>query len=187
MPYLVGDLIKEITAGGPVPSFPKSFKGPPKLENEQEAVALDNKRSKAAQESQTTKLQEEPQEDRVKKKWERYYELIEEGELKPNFNKMTFLQFEQYMKDTQTQGRHKVCAVSRHMGVREQPAVQPELQQKEAMKTKATSGAPESSRKRKVVAPAAEPQTISTKAESRARKKPRVKAHITNEEYVRKH
>lgn len=109
MPYLVGDLIKEITAGGPVPSFPKSFKGPPKLENEQEASALD-KKSKPAQESQTTKLQEGPQEDCVKKKWERYYELNEKGELKPNFNKMTFLQFEQYMEDTQTQGRHKVCA-----------------------------------------------------------------------------
>lgn len=48
MPYLVGDLIKEITAGGPIPSFPKSFKEPPKLEKEKDALAQDEKKLQAA-------------------------------------------------------------------------------------------------------------------------------------------
>ena len=63
MPYLVGDLIKEITAGGPVPSFPKSFKGPPKLEKEKDALALDEKKSQLAQENRAAKVQEEPTQD----------------------------------------------------------------------------------------------------------------------------
>jgi len=46
--------------------------------------------------------------------------------------------------------------------------------------------ASEGSRKRKAVAPAAEPQTVSANTQSRPRKKPRVRAHITKEEYLKK-
>lgn len=198
MPYLVGDLIKEIVAGGPVPSFPKSFKGPPKLEKEKEALELDEKKLQAAHERKAAKVQGASGEDWVKKKWAWYYEPNKIGEMKPNFSKMNALQFEQYMKDAQAQGRHRIAAASRHMGVRKIPVPPPDSQQEqeekvmkteaaEAPETKAPPAASEGSRKRKAVAPAAEPQTASANAQSRPRKKPRVKAHITKEEYLKKH
>jgi hypothetical protein len=198
MPYLVGDLIKEINAGGPVSSFPRSFRGPPKLEKEKEALALDEKKSKAAQESRATKVQEELEEDWVKKKWAWSCEPKKVGEMQPNFSKMNAPQFEQYMKDAQVQEKHKVAAASRHMSVRQQPVVQPRLQQEQGenvVKTEAaeateaaeTKVPPAASRKRKAVAPAAEPQAVSANTQSHPRKKPRVKAHITKEEYLKKH
>lgn len=195
MPYLVGDLIKEINAGGPVSSLPRSFRGPPKLEKEKKALALDEKKSKAAQESRATKVQEELEEDWVKKKWAWSYEPKKIGEMQPNFSKMNAPQFEQYMKDAQVQEKHKVAAASRHMSVRQQPVVQPRLQQEQGenvVKTEATEAAetkvpPAASRKRKAVAPAAESQSVSANTQSRPRKKPRMKAHITKEEYLKKH
>ncbi|KAF2632572.1 hypothetical protein BU25DRAFT_453782 [Macroventuria anomochaeta] len=152
MPYLVGDLIKEIEA------------------------AQENRGRKPQE-----RPQKRPQEDWVKKKWARYYELNKMGQVKPNFDKMTFPQFEEYMKDAQGQSKHRVAAASRHMGIRGQPV---DVEQKELMKTKT---APEGSRKRKLVAPAAELQTVGAGTEARPRKKPRVKAHITKEEYLKKH
>lgn len=180
MSYLVGDLIKEIEAGEPVTSFPKWFKGPPKLEKEKEAIELDEKEAKAPQDNQTTKPQGDPQEDWVKKKWARYHEPNKTGEVKPNFNKMTFPQFEEYMKDAQEQGKHKVAAASRHMGIRDQLVQE---QQKDLLKTKAVL---EGSRKSKAIAPGAELHTVSANAELHPRKKLRVEAYITKGKYLRK-
>ncbi|KAF3051684.1 hypothetical protein E8E11_010855 [Didymella keratinophila] len=207
MPYLVGDMTKETTAGGPVPSFPKSFKGPPKLEKEKDALALDEKKSQLAQENQAAKVQEEIAEDWVKEKWAWYYEPNNMGEMKPNFSKMNAPQFEQYMKDAQAQGRHRTTAASRHLGVRQQLVAQPDSKQQqeeektvkteatqtvkievtEAAQTKVPPAVSEGPRKRKAFASAAEPQTVSANTQSRPRKKPRVRAHITKEKYLKKH
>lgn len=183
MPYLVGDLIKEITTGGPVPSFPKSFKRPPKLEKEKEKETLDlyDKKLKADQESRVTKSQGEPEEDWVKKKWAWYYELNKMGEMKPNFSKMNVPQFKQYMKDAQAQGRYRVAAASGHIGFRQQPVAQPDSKQKhveKVVKTEATES---------VKVKASESMEANAHTRSHPRKKPRVKAHITKEEYLKKH
>ncbi|KAF3040339.1 hypothetical protein E8E12_008850 [Didymella heteroderae] len=190
MPYLVGDLIKELATDGPVTSFTKSFNRLPKLDKEREALALDEKKSKAAQKNQATKAQRGPEEDWVKKKWLWYYETNTIGEMKLNFSKMSASRFEQYTKDAQAQGRHSVGATSRHLGAREMPAVQSHSkqdQEEKVVKTKVTMAALEQSRKRKAVAPTAESKFVCANDKSHARKKPLVKAHLTQEEYLKKH
>lgn len=182
MPYLVGDLIKEIESGGPIANFPQLFTGPPKLSKEKEEMELDAQKAKTAKDTAAAKAKEEPQEDWVKKKWARYYELNEMGYVKPNFDKMTYAQFEQYMIDAQEQGKHRLAAASTHLGLRYQPVAR---QQKTVPQS--TAAPPGSNqRKRKVVAPVAEPQ-FAVDPESRPRKKPRVKAHVIKAEYLKKH
>ncbi|KAJ8113622.1 hypothetical protein OPT61_g4285 [Boeremia exigua] len=178
MTYMVGEIIKEIQAGGPITKFPKSFDGPPKAEKEREALAQDKIRAKAAADNQAATLNQEPQVDWVKNKWARYYELNKMGHIKPNFDRMTFPQFEEYMEDALEQGRSNITAASTHLGLRDRPV---QTQQKPPIK--AASDQSQS----KAVVSAAELQATVTCLESRPRKKPRVKAHITKEEYLKKH
>ncbi len=176
MPYLVGNLIKEIEAGGPITSFPKSSKA----QKENKATPLDDNNAETATDDETTILDEEPQEDWVKKKWARYYEVNQMGYVKPNFNKMTFPQFQQYMEDALEQGRPNTTAAMTRLGFRNTPVQ--ELRKRSLMITETSDQG-----QIQVVAPAAEPQTVAADTESRPRKKPRVKAHITKEQYLNKH
>ena len=56
---LVGDLAKEIITGGPVPSFPKLFKGLSRLEKEKELIELNQRKAQAARERTAQKSQEQ--------------------------------------------------------------------------------------------------------------------------------
>ena len=94
----------------------------------------------------------------------------------------------------------------RHMGIRQQPAAQPgsnqeqhekvakteaskavKIEAAEAAQTKAPPAASKGSRKRKAVVPAVELQTVGANTQSHPCKKPRVRAHIIKEEYLKKH
>ncbi|KAH6620018.1 hypothetical protein C7974DRAFT_473853 [Boeremia exigua] len=110
MPYLIGNLLKDIEAGGPITSFAKSFNHPPRLEKEKEAIMIDKRKAKLAK----------PKEDWVKKKWARYYELNKMGHVKLNFDKMQYPQFAEYINDAQAQGRYRVAPS--YLGSRDEPA-----------------------------------------------------------------
>ncbi|KAF9698880.1 hypothetical protein EKO04_003023 [Ascochyta lentis] len=183
MTYMVGELIKEIEAGGPVPSFPKQFQGPPKLEKEREAVDLDIETSQAPRDTYQTEMQE-PQEDWVRKKWAWYYEPNKDGIVKPQLGKMNIHQFEEYMKDVLAQSRDKAGAASRRLEVPERSA---EEQQTHPVKPRAEPGTePAAPLRRSLVTPAAGLETVGAEIKDAPRKKPRVKAYITKEQYLKK-
>lgn len=184
MTYLVGNLIKEIEAGGPIPSFPTEFNGRPMLEKEREAVDLDSKKSKMLLDSQRTEAQQ-PQEDWVRRKWDWWYEPNKDGVFKPQFNKMNIAQFEEYMKDVLAHGKHRVSAASRHLGLRGELA---EEERKLFLKPEIQSEIqPSGPLKLKLATPAVRRQTIGAEIEQCRRKKPRVRAYIAKEQYLKKH
>lgn len=175
MTYLVGELLKEIAAGGPITSFPKSFKGPPMLEKEKEAMYLEERKMEAAKQAMNS--HEEPREDWVKKKWARYYVPNKVGEIKPNFNMMTYGQFEEYMADAQYQGRCRDAEASNRMSNQE-----PEVLAHAPTTT--TKVAHEPSQTRKGISSVAGLHTVTESTKDCPRKKPRVKAYINKDAYL---
>lgn len=107
---MIGDLIKEIEAGGPVSSFPKAVRNPRMLEKGKGAVDQHLEESDEPKEKQAT----EPQNDWVKEKWALFYEPDKDGVLKPQLDKMNLVQFERYMRDVIAQGRYRPRP--RHLG-----------------------------------------------------------------------
>ncbi|KAJ4992756.1 hypothetical protein SVAN01_01802 [Stagonosporopsis vannaccii] len=77
-------------------SFPNPLQGPPRLAKE-----FDAQKAKAANDSAKAEAKEKPQENWLKKKRARYYELNDMAHVKPEFDKMTYPRFQQNMIDAQ--------------------------------------------------------------------------------------
>lgn len=123
MAYLVGDLLKKIEAGAPITSFPRSFIGPSNLEKEKEADALHAIQARAAIDAREAKAKakaaREQHDEWVKKKWARCFEPNVMGNVKPNFDKMTIGQFEQYVIEAQYRSVYRIAEATTRVDIRD--------------------------------------------------------------------
>lgn len=175
MTYMVGDIIEEVEAGGPVSRFPKSFRGPPMHERDRKAIEQGEQRSKLLEDSQETEVQE-PQEDWVRKKWDHYFNPNKDGVFKPQLTKMSNFKLRKFIKDMELQERNRANAVYWQEEDRDFP-IKPEAK----LEVKSSG-----SLKRKLATSPAEVQGVGIDDQQRPRKKSLTKAAFSKEEYLKK-